>query len=70
MCENHQILRAQGAWSESFQPSVSVLNALDAATRAELLALFPDLARRDQPPARPVLSGAEARELLGLSHSV
>lgn len=67
MCADHQILRAQGAWSESFQPSNAVLSALDTATRAELLALFPHLAQSEHPAARPVLSGAEAREFLALN---
>ncbi len=67
MCEAHQIIRAEGAWTESFQPAEAVLNALDAATRTELLALFPALAtetgRQTFAAARPVLTGAEARTL-------
>ena len=66
MCEAHQILRAQGAWSESFHASAPVLDTLDAATRAELLALFPALSQNPQIAARPVLTGGEARGLLAL----
>ena len=65
MCEAHQIIRAEGSWSESFQPAAGVLGALDAATRAELLGLFPALASGEgYAAARAVLSSAEARALL------
>jgi hypothetical protein len=67
MCDAHQIIRAEGSWTESFQPAAGVIGSLDASTRAELLGLFPDLAsaagRTAFAAARPVLNGAEAREL-------
>ncbi|WP_417599733.1 Hint domain-containing protein [Pararhodobacter oceanensis] len=64
MCERHEIIRAEGSWSESFQPSEAVLDALDTQTRAELLGLFPELAAGTGfAAARPVLNGSEAREL-------
>ncbi|MCA0203352.1 MAG: Hint domain-containing protein [Proteobacteria bacterium] len=67
MCERHEIIRAEGAWTESFQPAEAVVDALEEATRAELLALFPALAteagRAGFAAARPVLSGAEAKTL-------
>jgi hypothetical protein len=63
MCDAHQIIRAEGSWTESFQPAEAVLNALDAGTRAELLALFPALEAEGFAAARPVLSGAEAATL-------
>ena len=67
MCDSHEIIRAEGAWSESFQPAEAVLNALDTATREELLGLFPALGteagRQGFAAARPVLSGAEAKVL-------
>ena len=66
MCAEHQILRADGAWSESFQPSAPVLEALPRATRDEVLALFPALANSPMPAARPVLTPAEALVLTGL----
>lgn len=68
MCDAHQIIRAEGAWTESFQPADTVLGALDSATRAELLGLFPELAtaegRAAFAAARPVLSSPEAKALL------
>ena len=63
MCEGHEIIRAEGSWTESFQPAEAVVNALDAATRDELLGLFPALGAVGFAAARPVLSGAEARML-------
>ncbi len=67
MCARHEILRAEGAWSESFQPGAGVLDALEEAVRAELLSLFPALAgpegQRAYAAARPVLARAEAQAL-------
>ncbi|MFE3835668.1 Hint domain-containing protein [Pseudogemmobacter sonorensis] len=42
--DRHEILRSNGAWSESFQPGAMVLAGMEEETRAELLALFPELA--------------------------
>jgi Ca2+-binding RTX toxin-like protein len=68
MCAGHEVIRAEGAWTESFQPSAPVLDGLAAATRAELLRLFPELAtaagQTRFAAARPVLSPAEARLLV------
>lgn len=44
MCEAHEIICSEGAWSESFHPAEGVLSALDAASRASLLNAFPALA--------------------------
>jgi Hint domain len=38
----HEIIRSDGAWTESFQPADRTLGALDAEARAELAAIFPD----------------------------
>lgn len=67
MCDAHQIIRAEGSWTESFQPGEAVLSALDAKTRAELLEMFPELATAAGlarfASARPVLNEVEARTL-------
>ncbi|MFO1173938.1 MAG: Hint domain-containing protein [Paracoccaceae bacterium] len=42
--DQHEIVRSDGVWSESFQPGVASLGGLDAAQRAEILTLFPELA--------------------------
>ncbi len=63
--DQHEILRADGAWSESFQPGVQSLNGLDGAQRAEILALFPELKDgQSYPAARLKLKAREARVLL------
>ena len=43
MCQNHEIVLANGAWSESFQPADLTLKGFDAEQRAELFTLFPEL---------------------------
>lgn len=66
--ESHQIVRGDGVWSESYQPGDQSLGAFDADTRSEILALFPELARRPDaygPTARPVLRRFEAALLAG-----
>ncbi len=64
--DDHQIVLAEGVEAESFHPSVQNLAGLSAAGRAELLALFPELA--DGVPYGPVIhppiTGREARALL------
>jgi Ca2+-binding RTX toxin-like protein len=66
--DRHQVIRANGAGTESLLPSAAALDAFSRAARAEVLALFPDLASA---PAhgpfdlsRPVLRRAEARLVL------
>ena len=41
--DRHEVVSGDGAWSESFQPGDRTLNGMDAATRAEVFQLFPDL---------------------------
>ena len=66
--EDHEIIRADGAWSESFQPGQATLDALADPTRAEILALFPSLATREgqqsYKAARLSLRKHEARALM------
>ncbi|WP_068305216.1 Hint domain-containing protein [Pararhodobacter sp. CCB-MM2] len=68
MCEAHEIICSEGAWSESFQPAEGVLSALDAASRASLLQAFPALATNVGlarfEAVRPVLTSAEAGLLI------
>ena len=51
MFEEHQIIYANGAPSESFYPGEQALNALDRAPLRELNTLFPDLQNRSAPHA-------------------
>lgn len=47
MFDSHQIISADGCWTESFQPGDTALKGLDADQRCELLAIFPTLATRE-----------------------
>ena len=43
LCDRHEIVLSDEAWTESFQPDEPALDAMGAARREEILALFPDL---------------------------
>jgi hypothetical protein len=61
--DRHEVILANGLWSESFHPGDRALNGLDGPQRAEVLALFPELAAMGgvaRPLARPDVSRAEA----------
>ncbi|MGP3696847.1 Hint domain-containing protein [Rhodobacter sp. NSM] len=66
--DRHEIVMADGTWTESFQPGDRTIEGLDADQRAELFAIFPELATREGaasfPAARPTLRAHEARALL------
>lgn len=66
MCSQHEIMQAEGAWTESFQPGIATLRSMDPAQRDEMLALFPELAEGAlaYPAARATLRAHEARVLL------
>ena len=68
MCDAHEIIRADGAWTESFQPGDFTLSGLDAPQREELFALFPALRHSAQTQnwsaARLSLKAHEVRVLL------
>ncbi|MFN4153220.1 MAG: Hint domain-containing protein [Paracoccaceae bacterium] len=66
MCSQHEIVKAEGAWTESFQPGSGSLRTMDRAQRDEVLALFPELCEGAQsyPAARATLRAHEARVLL------
>jgi hypothetical protein len=69
MFERHQVIRSNGAWTESFQPGDFSLRGLAGAQREEVFALFPELrsARglNSYGAARTTVRGAEAGVLLG-----
>ncbi|PYF13169.1 hemolysin type calcium-binding protein [Rhodobacter viridis] len=70
MFDAHEIIRAEGAWTESFQPGDHTLSGLDAPQREELFQIFPDLgkiARQGRwTSARRSLKAHEVRVLLAL----
>ncbi|SIS84857.1 Hint domain-containing protein [Phaeovulum vinaykumarii] len=64
--DRHEIIGAAGLLSESFHPGAYGMGLMHAATRAEVLALFPELEtdpRGYGPTARPCLKAWEARLL-------
>lgn len=44
MFDDHEVIHADGCWSESFLPEASVLDQMSRAQRQEILAVFPELA--------------------------
>ncbi|PJI91826.1 intein [Yoonia maricola] len=67
MCQNHEIVLSNGAWSESFQPADLTLKGFDAEQREELFMLFPQLETAEgvaaYGAARRTLSRREAKLL-------
>jgi hypothetical protein len=65
MCARHEVVLANGAWTETFQPGDYTLGGMGNAQRLELFELFPDLAtkqgREDYASARKTLKKHEAR---------
>ena len=47
MCQQHEVVLSNGAWTESFQPSDYSLKGVDADLRDELFLLFPELATKE-----------------------
>lgn len=67
MCEQHEVILANGTWSESFQPGDEALRAVEEAQRDELYSLFPELAQAEGRArylsARMTLKSHEAQAL-------
>lgn len=67
MCDRHEVVLADGCWTESFQPGDYSLNGLGNAQRAEIYELFPALVelegRRAYKSARRTLKRHEAQIL-------
>ncbi|WP_246175240.1 Hint domain-containing protein [Paracoccus limosus] len=63
--DRHEILFSEGAQTESLFTGPEALRAIDAAARAEIVALFPELAAEDPDrlPARQIGKGHRARNL-------
>ncbi|SFK95489.1 Hint domain-containing protein [Shimia haliotis] len=47
MCEQHEVVLADGAWSESFQPGDYSMQGIEQGQREEIYALFPELREKD-----------------------
>ncbi|MEL7254538.1 MAG: Hint domain-containing protein [Pseudomonadota bacterium] len=63
MFDCHEVVCADGLWTESFLPGPYTVKGLEAGPRAELVKLFPELDEDEVPrmdPARPILKKWEA----------
>jgi hypothetical protein len=67
MCDRHEVVLTDGAWTESFQPDDHSLKGIGNAQRLEIYEIFPELkaeaGRAGFGPARRVLSDREANEI-------
>ncbi len=68
MCERHEVVLSNGAWTETFQPGDQTLKSMGNAQRLELFELFPELSaapgREGYTAARKSLKRHEARLLV------
>jgi len=64
MFDEHEIIFAEGALTESLLPGPQAMAALGAEAEAELRALFPDLTARGAVSARPIPQGGLQRRLV------
>ena len=69
LCSRHQVVLANGTWTETFHPSDDVLRGMASGQRSELLALFPEIetmaAAKAYPPARKILNASLSRVFRG-----
>ncbi len=65
MFDTHQIILAEGAWTESYQPGPHVVGQMESAQREELMLIFPELRENlsAMKAARMTLKEREARVL-------
>ena len=61
--DEHEIVRSNGAETESLYTGPQALRAVGAAARDEILTLFPQLRETPCAAARPLIPGARARKL-------
>lgn len=61
MCEGHEVIRADGLWTETLFPGDQALSSLTDEAQAEVRELFPDL--EGFVPARNIIARREARWL-------
>ncbi len=68
MFDHHEVICADGVWSESFQPAARNIGGLEDAARAELFKVFAEMPEPANPEAycaaRQILKAHEARLLL------
>lgn len=62
--DRHEIVFSNGAETESLYTGPQALKALGQAAQDEIFALFPELRQAPADPARPVVTGARARQMV------
>jgi len=68
MFDDHEIIRSNGLWTESFNPGRQIIDSMDRQARDEIITLFPDLEDKENAlfkDARPMLKPKEVKILLG-----
>ena len=66
LCDQHEVVFANGAPTESLYAGPMTLRALGEAAVAEIMQIFPDLAQLDSfrlSPARPLVRGSDGRHM-------
>lgn len=66
LCDQHEVVFANGAPTESLYAGPMTLHALGEAAVAEIMQIFPDLAQLDSfrlSPARPLVRGSDGRHM-------
>ena len=64
--DGHELVRSNGAWTESLYAGPEAMKSLDNGAQREILRLFPELAQSDtcrNVPARPFVTGREGRRI-------
>ncbi|MCT4609891.1 MAG: Hint domain-containing protein [Pelagimonas sp.] len=64
LCDNHEILFANGAPAESLYLGTQTLNALGKKARAEIAFLFPDLLHTSAPPSARLIPEVQKQRIL------
>ncbi|SIN91303.1 Hint domain-containing protein [Vannielia litorea] len=67
MFDAHEIIMAEGAWTESYQPGAQVLGEMEDEQREEILEIFPEL-RRDANSVVTARMALKKREVTALFH--
>ncbi|MBV0891948.1 Hint domain-containing protein [Paracoccus sp. Z118] len=65
LLDGHELVRSNGAWTETLYTGPEAMKSLAPAARREILTLFPELANGEpiSPPARPFLKGRDGRKI-------
>lgn len=69
LLDRHEVVRSNGAWTESLFTGPQAMKAIPCAARREILSIFPDLVNDIMPQgARPLIEGRRSRQLAQRHH--